>query len=102
MSVFAPKVALLLNEASTQITDYIRYYNEERLHSAIGYIASKDKLDGRDKQIFTERDQKLEAAREARKQKQLEEKRCPTLHQTRTPGGTINSLTQKGQLSISG
>jgi len=97
-----PKVALSLDESRTQIADYIRYYNEERLHSAIGYIAPKDKLDGRDKQIFTERDQKLEAAREARKQKRLEEKRRPALHQILTPGGTINSLTQQGQLSISG
>ena len=97
-----PKVALSLDESRTQIADYIRYYNEERLHSSIGYVAPKDKLDGRDKQIFTERDQKLEAAREARKQKRLEEKRRPALHQILTPGGTINSLTQQGQLSISG
>jgi len=97
-----PKVALSLDEARTQIADYIRYYNEERLHSAIGYIAPKDKLEGRDKQIFTERDQKLEAAREARKQKRLEGKRRPALHQSLTPGETFNSLTQQGQFSISG
>jgi putative transposase len=91
-----PKVALSLTEARTQITDYIHYYNDERLHSSIGYVAPKDKLDGRDKKIFTERDQKIEAAREARKQKRLEEKRRPVLHQTPTPGDTFNSLTQQG------
>jgi transposase InsO family protein len=64
-----PKVALSLEESRTQIADYVRYYNEERLHSSLGYIAPKDKLDGRDQQIFKERDQKLEAAREARRQK---------------------------------
>ena len=96
-----PKVALSLEEARTQIADYIRYYNEERLHSSIGYVAPKDKLEGRDKQIFKERDQKLEAAREARKQKRLEEKRRPAHHQMPTPGDIFNSLTQQGQLSIS-
>jgi transposase InsO family protein len=30
-------VALSLDEARTQIADYIRYYNDERLHSSIGY-----------------------------------------------------------------
>lgn len=96
-----PKVALSLDEARNQIADYVRHYNEERLHSSIGYITPKDKMEGRDKQIFTERDQKLEAAREARKQKRLEEKRRPALHQPPTPGGRFNSLTQQGPLSIS-
>ena len=39
-----------------------------RLHSAIGYIAPLDKLEGRETQVFAERDRKLEAAR---KQRQL-------------------------------
>ena len=96
-----PKVALSLEEARTQIADYIRHYNDERLHSAIGYIAPKDKLKGRDKQIFTERDQKLEAAREARKQKRLKEKQRPVLRQIPAAGDTFNSLTQQGLFSIS-
>ena len=58
---------LTLDEAREQIAKFIRYYNEERLHSAIGYVAPKVKLKGWDKQILTERNQKLEAAREARK-----------------------------------
>jgi transposase InsO family protein len=97
-----PKVALSLEEARVQIAEYIRYYNEERLHSAIGFIAPKDKLKGRDQQIFKERDSKLEAARELRKQKRLEEKRRPALHQKPSPGEIVNSLTQEGQFSISG
>lgn len=96
-----PRVALSLEEARTQITDYIRYYNDERLHSAIGYIAPKDKLEGRDKQIFKERDQKLEAAREARKQKRLTEKQRSRPCQTLATGDTFNSLTQQGLFSIS-
>ena len=98
-----PKVALSLEEARVQIADYIRYYNEERLHSSLGYVAPKDKLEGRDKQIFAERDKKLEAAREARKQKRQEGKQRPALqHQAPRPGEIFNSLTQQGQLSISG
>jgi hypothetical protein len=49
------------------------------LHSALGYVAPKDKLEGRDKQIFKEGDKKLEAAREARRKKRLKEKERPVL-----------------------
>ncbi|MDD2558147.1 MAG: integrase core domain-containing protein [Desulfuromonas sp.] len=94
-------MALSLEESRAQIADYILYYNNERLHSSIGYVAPKDKLEGRDKQIFKQRDQKLEAAREARKQKRLEDKRCPALHLVPTSEGTFNSLAQQGQFSIS-
>ena len=44
------------------------YYNEERLNSAIGYIAPADKLAGSEKRIFAERDRKLEEARKRRAQ----------------------------------
>jgi transposase InsO family protein len=96
-----PKVALSLEEARMQISEYIRYYNEERLHSAIGYVAPKAKLEGREKQIFTERDQKLEAAREARKQKRLVEKQQRIPHQKQAGRESINSLTQQVCFSIS-
>jgi uncharacterized protein (DUF1330 family) len=98
-----PKVALSLEEARAQIADYIRYYNEERLHSSLGYVTPKDKLEGRDKQIFTERDKKLEVAREVRKQKRQEGKQRLALHHHAPAAGEIfNSLSQQGQLSISG
>lgn len=96
-----PKVALSLEEARMQISEYIRYYNEERLHSAIGYVAPKAKLEGREKQIFTERDQKLEAAREARKQKRLAEKQQRVPHQKQAGRESLNSLTQQVCFSIS-
>jgi hypothetical protein len=52
---------------STIVGQFVARYNEVRLHSAIGFVTPKDKLEGRDKTIFTARDRKLEAARAERK-----------------------------------
>ena len=60
-----------LEDARRIIGEYVKYYNNVRLHSAIGYVAPTVKLEGREKQIFAERDQKLEAARERRKAKRI-------------------------------
>jgi putative transposase len=62
------KVPLSLDDARRIVTDYVRHYNHVRLHSAIGYVTPKDKLDGRDKEIFAHRDRKLAEARERRRQ----------------------------------
>ncbi len=91
-----PKVPLSLEEARAQITTYIAHYNDTRLHSSLGYIAPKDKLEGREKQIFKERDNKLEAAREARKQKRRQEKHLPAQQQRTPERETFNPLTQQG------
>jgi putative transposase len=37
-------------------------YNEQRLHSSLGYVTPKDMLEGRQAEIHTERDRKLEDA----------------------------------------
>jgi len=58
---------LSLADAIRVVSDFVEHYNNVRLHSAIGYITPKDKLDGRAEAIFAERDAKLAAAREARK-----------------------------------
>jgi len=50
------------------VAQYVEQYNTVRLHSAIGYITPKDKLEGRAEQIFAQRDAKLEAARKARRE----------------------------------
>ncbi len=62
-----PKYPLSLEDARRIVGGFVNYYNTQRLHSAIGYITSKDKLEGREKQIFAERDRKLHEARELRK-----------------------------------
>jgi transposase InsO family protein len=58
---------LSLEDAQRLVAGYVEYYNHTRLHSAIGYVTPQDKLDGKEKTIFAERDRKLEAARERRK-----------------------------------
>ena len=64
---------LSLDDARRLVTDYVAHYNTVRLHSAIGYVTPKDKLDGRDQAIFHDRDRKLAAARERRKQQRQAE-----------------------------
>lgn len=68
-----PGVPLSLDDARRIVEKYIEHYNTVRLHSAIGYVAPADKLNGRDQEIFKERDRKLEEARELRKQKRQQD-----------------------------
>lgn len=68
-----PGSPLSLEDARRLVSGYVEYYNTVRLHSAIGYLTPKDKLLGREKEIFEDRDRKLEMAREARKQRRHNE-----------------------------
>jgi putative transposase len=58
-----------VEEAKRFVAQYVEHYNTRRLHSAIGYVAPWDMLQGRQKIIHAERDRKLEAARETRRQR---------------------------------
>ncbi len=62
-----PGTPLSLDDARRLVADYVAHYNTVRLHSAIGYVAPVDKLEGREAQIFAGRDRKLHEAREARR-----------------------------------
>ena len=62
-----PKTPTSLEEAQRAVGAFVTHYCEQRLHSAIGYVTPKDKLEGRAESIQAERDRKLEAAREARR-----------------------------------
>jgi putative transposase len=63
-----PGTPLSLEDARRLVAKYVSRYNDSRLHSAIGYVTPADKLAGRDSAILADRDRKLEAARERRRQ----------------------------------
>jgi len=62
-----PGTPLSLEDARRLVKDYVEHYNNVRLNSAIGYITPKDMLAGHQQEIQVDRDRKLEAAREQRK-----------------------------------
>ena len=69
-----PKCPLSLEDARRIVDGFLEHYNTKRLHSAIGYITPKDKLEGREKESFAERDRKLHEARELRKIRRREQR----------------------------
>jgi transposase InsO family protein len=64
-----PFCPLSLGEAQDIVGRFVEHYNNQRLHSAIGYVTPKDKLEGQEKKIFAQRDRKLQEAREKRAEK---------------------------------
>ena len=62
-----PGTPLSLDDARRIVGQWVEHYNTVRLHSAIDYIAPKDKLEGRAQSILAARDVKLAAAREKRR-----------------------------------
>jgi hypothetical protein len=63
-----PGVPLSVADARRLVERFVEYYNTVRLHSAIGHVTPKDKLEGRDTIIHQNRDHKLEEARQKRKE----------------------------------
>lgn len=74
-----PGVPLSLDDAERLIAQYIEVYNDQRLHSSLGYVTPKDMLEGRRTQIHAERDRKLEQARQQREQTVLTQRSKSTL-----------------------
>jgi len=70
-----PGTPLSLEDARRLVAAFIEHYNTVRLHSALGYIAPVDKLEGRAEAIWAERDRKLAEAREARRVRRAEARR---------------------------
>jgi putative transposase len=64
-----PKVPLSLEDARRIVGEFVIHYNHIRLHSAIGFVAPRQKLEGQETHIFAERDRKLAAARENRRKR---------------------------------
>jgi putative transposase len=61
------KCPLSLEDAIRIVAEFVDYYNCRRLHSAIGYVTPLAKLQGLEKEIFAQRDRKLDTARQQRK-----------------------------------
>jgi putative transposase len=59
---------LSLDDAERLIAQYVQVYNQQRLHSALGYVTPQAMLEGRRAEIHNERDRKLEQARRQRQQ----------------------------------
>jgi len=91
-----PGTPLSLDDARRIVTGYVDYYNSTRLHSAIGYVTPKDKLEGRDKEIFAERDRKLDHAREQRKLR----RQASRLQDPRQEGGEHDILMPPSETEI--
>ncbi len=68
-----PKSPVSLADARRLVAEYVREYNDVRLHSAIGYIAPKDRLEGRAEAIHARRKDKLAKAAAARRMANNEE-----------------------------
>lgn len=64
-----PKTPVSLDDARGVVGKYVEHYNNHRLHSAIGYLAPRDKLLGRAETIFAQRKRKLREARQRRQAK---------------------------------
>ena len=62
-----PGTPLSIEDARRLVAGFVEHYNEMRLNSAIGFVTPRDKLEGREAEIFAARDRKLEAAREGRR-----------------------------------
>lgn len=67
-----PKTPNSLEDAKRVVSDFVIHYNTLRLNGAIGYVTPKDKMEGREKAIWAERDRKLEEARERRRMRRQE------------------------------
>jgi len=55
-----------VEQVRASVQQYVEYYNEVRLHSAIGYVTPQTRLQGLHKQVQDDRDRKLSEARERR------------------------------------
>ena len=62
-----PGTPLNLDDATRTVGYYVKEYCQVRLHSGIGYVTPRDRLEGRDQFIWAERRRKLAGARLARR-----------------------------------
>jgi len=63
---------LSLEDAKRAVAEFVGYYNNEHLHSALRYTTPKDMLEGHSYTFLAERERKLDAACQKRKQRREE------------------------------
>lgn len=78
----------------------IAQYNNVRLYTVIGYLASEDKFKSQVREFFQETDRKLEAARELRKNKRLQTALSPPMLSQEHNSAPSGALLQTARLSI--
>ena len=61
-----PMTPLTLDDARRITEDFVRNYNEVRLHSGIGYVTPRTRLEGRHEAVLESREHKLDEARRRR------------------------------------
>lgn len=64
-----PAQPATVEEAQRIVARFVDHYNRVRLHSALGYVAPLAFMAGQAPAIWAERDRKLEAARDQRRQR---------------------------------
>ncbi len=62
-----PKAPSSVDEARVSVKEFVDDYNDVRLHAGLGYIRPRDKLLGREEQIFADRKRKMVQAKVLRK-----------------------------------
>jgi transposase InsO family protein len=93
-----PKTPLTLEDARNVVREFVEYYNHVRLHSALGYVTPKDRLEGRHLEIYNVRDQKLEAARRLRQSKRAQVKQKRALLKSNPPRDNCEEATKQKPL----
>jgi len=94
------KVPLSLDDARRLVTEFTDHYNNTRLHSAIGYVTPRDKLEGRDAEIFQERDRKLAEARQRRQQLRQAQREQPQCQPAVTPRPAIDFAALRAAVTM--
>jgi transposase InsO family protein len=93
-------VPLSLDDARRIVADFVAHYNNVRLHSAIGYVTPRDRLDGRHLDILAARDRKLAEARERRKQRRQAQHEPPQRQATVTDRPAIDFAAVRAALTM--
>jgi putative transposase len=93
-------VPLSLEDARRLVADFTAHYNTVRLNSAIGYVTPQDRLNGKDKEIFLERDRKLNEARERRQQMRQVQRQEPQRPSAAPVRPAIDFIAVKAVVSL--